>query len=191
MSFWSTSDNSKLTGEPDATFAKAVTVIPGGTQAPAMIKGFEIKSFSDSPEFYQVTYLLLAGDFKGMEVWHKIHCSDLNPKKADRAKQMLMRLYKLCDLKPMHANAPSVEDLQPMQGKVIAIKIEEYKLPKADGGVAHGNWVSEIWAEGGLPTLSGTPVEVAVSAPPPPVSALNRHSQGQLAVDGLDNDIPF
>ena len=76
MSFWGQA-NQEITGRPEDAFIPDLTIIPNNTSAPGQIKLInlvdKINNFSQQQEkYYEITYKLMAGDFKGREVTQKI-----------------------------------------------------------------------------------------------------------------------
>jgi hypothetical protein len=140
MSFWKSKTGGVIDGSVEHSHAVFFPIIPDGTTATASIKQVELKNFNGE-SFYQVTYKLIDGDFKGREVRQKIKCFNPDDKKRDRAVNMLMRLFNICGLTPTHLEAPKPDDFIPMAGKIVGIKIQEW----ADDG-KEGNYVSEIYA---------------------------------------------
>ncbi len=183
--FWELSTGEKPSGTAEASHAGEFGVIPDNTTAPAQIKEFMLV---ESPQrVYQVTFKIVSGDFKGREVRMKIKCFDSKPNIADRGINMLKRVYDLCNHKPTHNNAPTDQDLYPMIGKVLGIKIKEFIGTKEDGTPSNGNYVSECHeADKDFETITGVKLDVYVSSVP---SALTRNAVTGLPQDG--HDIPF
>ncbi len=163
MSFWTLSDNSAPKGDADSSHVKPMGIIPDGTQAPAQIKEFILAQGTDSYpyECYEVHFKIASGDFKGREVRLKVKCFDSKPHVADRGINMLKRIYDLCGHKPTHAEAPTEDDLKPMIGKIIGIKISEFiGTNSKTGEPSNGNYVSEIHPTKDFETVTGTKLEV-------------------------------
>lgn len=181
MSFWELSDKSKPTGSESAAFASNFMQIPDNTTANAKIKSFEPKEF-DGQKSYQVVWELSNGDFKGALVRQSITPFADDVKKADRAKEMFVRLYNLCDLKPKHSNAPTKEDLAVFQGKSCSVKI--------GNGIIQGverTWIREIHALDHLEVETGhTAVSIGV-----PSTIESAFSRNQKNTDDLSDDVPF
>ena len=196
MSFYSSPlTGQTVTGDSSKAFLQDFTIIPNNTTAVAAIKGFELVEkeatiYGPATQFYNVTYKICAGDFKGREVSQKIKTFDGKPEAIDRNLNMLRLIMNLCEFKPTHSNAPSTSDLAPMLGKVIGIKIREWSMPKADGsGIAEGNFVSEVHSAVGFECVTGEKMEVVST---PPHSALQRNQERQSSMThGLLEDIPF
>ncbi len=184
MSFWQLSSGELPSGTAEASHAGDFRVIPDSTQAPAQIKEFLL---IESPKrLYEVTFKITSGEFKGREVRLKIKCFDDKVNIADRAINMLKRIYDLCGHKPAHNNTPTTQDLHPMIGKVLGIKIKEFIGTKEDGSPSNANYISEVYkADKEFETLTGVKLDVYVSPVP---SALNRNER---KIDDLSGDIPF
>lgn len=142
MSFWSSFSGDIIDGSEERSHSKGFELIPNNTTASSIIKKSELLKIQDSNDkFYQITYQLIDGDFKGSFVQQKIKCFDHDDKKRDRNLNMLFRLFKLCNYKPDHNSEPNNDDLINLNGNHIGIKIREWEY---DG--KQGNWVSEIHA---------------------------------------------
>jgi hypothetical protein len=138
-SWWVSEMGRTIDGSAENSHVAFFPTIPDGTTAPGMIKSAEMKEF-DGNQFFQVTYKLMDGEFKGREVRQKLKCFDFDDKRRDRAKNMLMRLFKLSNLKLAHKNIPTDKDLLPLQGKILGIKIQEWFDDNKEG-----NYVSEVY----------------------------------------------
>lgn len=136
MSFWSSRiEGQELTGKLEDCVLPEFENIPNGTTAPAQIKSFELvsKKVNDKDtDFYEVTYKITSGDFKGREVTQKIKAFDDKDTIAQRALNMLKLIYTLCAHTPKHSNVPSNEDHRPMVGKILGIKIGEWSMPRTN-----------------------------------------------------------
>jgi hypothetical protein len=188
MSFYQSLTGKPIDGLPENTFAAVFELIPNGTQAPAMIKTFELKEPAEFDAHYQIVWKIVDGEFKGREVRQSIKAFDSNPDKKDRALNMMVRLFKLCEYRPSHQNAPTNQDLIPCLNKVFGIKIQEWSIVKPDGSISEGNWVSEVHkSDAEFPTVTGvkiikTPKSSGIE------SALTRNAVHR---EELSDDIPF
>lgn len=105
---------------------------------------------------------------------------------ADRGKNLLKRFYDLCNHATTHDGAPTTQDLYPMIGKVLGIKISEFMVKKDDGSISNGNYVSEIHkADKDFETLTGVKLEV----PSAVETAFSRNEKAALPNDL--SEIPF
>lgn len=181
MSFWDLSSGSKATGNADDAFTASFGIIPDGTKAEAIIQKFSVDS-GEKP-FINIQWKLSSGEYKGRVVFQKIHCWDEKASKADRAKNMLMLIYKLLDHKPSHGGDPTDKDLAPMTGRGLGIKIAEWNMIGNDGVAKQGNFVSECHPLTGFESVSGERKEF-VSTPTPVHSRM-----ASIPMDG--SDIPF
>ena len=180
MSFFELSTGAKPTGSEAASFASNFMHVPDGTQANAKVKSFEPKEF-DGQKSFQVVWELVDGEFRGALVKQSITPYAPEPAKSDRAKEMFVRLYNLCELKPKHANEPTKDDLTAFIGKKAALKM--------GNGLIQGverTWVREVHASGQLEVETGV---THVSIGSPVESALTRHPRGEAP--NLNDDIPF
>jgi hypothetical protein len=190
MSFWTLSTQAPASGAAEASHVANFTVIPDGTQAPAQIKEFVlIESSKDyAKPLYSVIFKIIQGDYKNREVRLKIKCFDDKTTVSDRGINLLKRIYDLCNYQPTHSNAPTEQDLVPMLGKVMGIKIAEFiGTNSKTGEPTNGNYVSEVWkADSAFETLTGTKLEVTTSHVD---TAFSRNAVTGLPSD--NSDIPF
>jgi hypothetical protein len=140
----------EITGRPEDAFIPDMTIIPNNTTAPGQIKSINlvdrINGFSREQEkYYEFTYKLMAGDFKGQEVTQKIKCFLGEQKSIGRALNMLKLIMDLCGYKPAHGNELTSAELLPMVGKILGLRIREWQIEKSDGKIMEGNFVSEVW----------------------------------------------
>ncbi len=178
MSFWKLTDGSSPSGSDSASFASNFGHVPEGTQANAVITNFVPSDFGGE-KLYQVTWRLLDGDFANTMIKQSINPFSADEKKANRSKNMFMRLYNLAELKPTHANAPTEQDLLPFIGKKCSVK--------AGNSIIEGKektWIREIHAADKLEVKTGHTV-VATGFPD---SALSRNPRQEI---GLTDDVPF
>jgi len=140
MTWWISSEGKNLTGSDEDSFAGGFGVIPNNTTARALLKKIEIEDYNGE-SFIQCTWKIIEGNFKDQVTRQKIHVYDPKPAKADRARNMLVRLYKIANT-PLPITAPTDRDLAVLQGKIVGIRVLEYWT---DDG-KNGNWVSEIHA---------------------------------------------
>lgn len=188
MSFWKLSTGESPTGSEQASFTPEIGPLPNNTQAVAQIKEFcLIQPTNTYPHAaYKIIYKITKGDFTGREVNQKIKCFDSKSHIADKGIEMLKRVYDLCNHKPTHSNTPSTEDLQPMIGKSLGIKIREYPYTKNDGTPTTGNFVAECYAaDKDFITITGVKLELPITHE----TAFDRNPRGALPNDG--SDIPF
>lgn len=192
MGFYDSRSGMVIDGSEENAFTQTFEVIPNGTTAIAMVKTIIKKTIDNYDKFfYEITWKIVEGDFKNQEVKQKLKLFDEEPQKADRAVNMLVRIYNICSYKPAHDNAPMIEDLVPLIGKLCGIKIQEWSFPKEDGTFAEGNWVSEVHAPDANFKAETAP-RVAKVKRTPPESMLTRNV-GKTTFNGelIDDDILF
>lgn len=178
MSFWQSPTGKTLTGSAEDAFNSGFSPIPDGTMAVAMIKSFEFIESEQYQPRYQVRWKIADGEFKNRELSQNIYAFEEDADKADKAKNMMMRIYKLCEHKPAHANAPTNADLAPMQGKLCSIKIDMYK---AKDGKSR-NLVSEVHESAYTPAAQEGLYD----------SALSKFGRSApTSASPSDSDIPF
>lgn len=166
MSFWQSGSGTPITGEASKAFAGDFRTIPEGTMAHASIHAFELVNkeqtdYAPAMKFYQITWKLTSGEFKNRQVTQKIKCFDGSPEAIDRNLNMLKLVMDLCKFKPAHAEAPTQQDLMPMMGAILGVKIREWSMPKKDGsGMMEGNFVAEVFSPVGFEDEAGVKAEV-------------------------------
>ncbi len=179
MSMFTLSTGEKATGSADAAFAPQVFQIPNNTMALAMVDKCEKKSFmydGNAVVFYQVEWKLMNAPFRGFSVRQKIDIFAEKSAKADRAKEMFMLLFKLCNINPT-PTGPTDNELFQLQRKVCGLKIQEWDLNGKSG-----NWVSE------LHPANGFIEEVGVKMAPKPAQ---QSSFSEVNPPFMDDDISF
>ncbi len=192
--FWKSGTGAEVTGDPKKAFLPDFSIIPDNTYALAKIEIFEfvskVSTYDQSvQQYYEITWKITDGDFINRVVSQKIKVFDGKPEAIDRNLNMMKLIMDLCNFKPKHADAPNTNDLMPMVGKILGIKIREYSVPKKDGtGMLTGNNVSEVHPTTGFKPATGVKLEVVHTANGVD-SALTRNPRGadNLAID----DIPF
>lgn len=188
MGFWDSRTGAPITGDESSSFAGNFRHLPDNTVATAIIKSF-LPTEYQGDKSYQIIWQLIDGDFKGSQAKQRLEVYHADDAKAQRSLNMFMRICKLCDYKLEHSMAPQPEDLAPMKGKILCIKI--------GNGFIQGEertWVREVHAEGALETSTGsTPIVTGTpdKKTQTPESALQRNSAGKKTSEDELNDIPF
>lgn len=188
--FWN-SPLGEITGKPEDSFTKDFSIIPDQTIAEAVIKKFvlvekENKYENTLDKYYEITYKLINGDYKNREVTQKIKVFHGTPESVHRNLNMFKLILSLCDFKPTHRNEPTDLELIMTTGKTICVKIREWSMPKKDGtGIMEGNFVSEVYKSGDMPTETGIKLPVVEVKGVP--SALTRNS----SLPYSDDSLPF
>ena len=192
MSFWQKQDGSAV--ETSTTFESGggeITPIPNNT---ALIGAIEEAKWS---EYQGESYINLKwrvmrpAEYANRVIFQKLHVFD--PKKGDKAKQMLMAIDANCGGKLARLNdAPEDHDLMTaLIGKPMAIKVQVWEINDKSG-----NWISAV-----APAKSG---QQQASTPHPAqqrqAPAQNAHNQAKsngyqpqhAPVNQLDDDdLPF
>jgi hypothetical protein len=95
---------------------------------------------------------------------------------------MLMRMYKLCAHKPTHSDAPTDNDLAPMKGKILGIKINEWQ-----NNGKEGNYVGEVHALEGFVPAVGEKLVVSSG----PTDGLGGYAASRVVSNDLLDNIAF
>lgn len=188
MSFWTLSNNELAKGDEASSHVASFKVIPDGTCAVAIIKEFVNDKDKQGNPFLKAVYKLVDGEFKNREVIHKIKCFDPKATIADRAINMLKRIYDLTGQKPSHNEAPKDSDLLVFKGKIIGIKISEWNMVNNDGTISEGNYISETHLADKFECVTGVKNEV-IGKPNHVETAFSRNPATGLPLD--NSDIPF
>jgi hypothetical protein len=142
MEFWNTSDGNKVIGDASSVMAPSFMIVPDKTKALAEINEFK---FDEDYNCYQIFWLLKSGEFAGALVRQRLEVYSENSKKADRAKNMFARLYKLTGLTPPRA-APTNADVKMFKGHELGILVMQWQSEnKETGEIKEGNWINMIY----------------------------------------------
>lgn len=187
MSFYKSKSGMKMDGSEESAHAKQIKIVPHDTHATASIKKYELVS-NDNGKYYQLTWKLLDTTFKGCEVRQNIKAFDADAKKADRAINMMIRLFKLCEYKPDHDLQPENQDLLPMVGKVLGIVINEVFIADAGRSV---NYIAEVHSSSGFETKDGEHIAHESTPTSQPVASGSVDSAFSRNQTVTDDDIPW
>src|ERR1700679_4305101 len=136
--FWNSGSGREITGKPEDAFLKDYSIIPDGTIANSKIIKFclvnKLNSYTQIEEkYYEIIFKMVDGDFKNREVGLKLKVFDKKPETVDRNLNMLKLIMDLCVFKPSHNNAPGDNDLVPMIGKMVSVKIVQWDTVNKEG----------------------------------------------------------
>lgn len=152
MSFFtlSTGEKAQTTGSFETN--TNLPPIPANTELKAAIDEAENKTNDKTGEQYiELRWNVLAGEYKGRKIFQKIRHSDDDPKKADKAKMMLMAVDANCGGKLVKLNrAPTDQDLMTcLAGRPMGIKVQVWSMKKeGTEETMTGNWVSAVSGSG-------------------------------------------
>ena len=149
MTFWQTMTGAPLTGNEEDSFGGGFVTIPDKTVAVAMIDSFKIHETEKFGTKYTIKWKIINGDFANRFVNQNLNAFDADATKRDKALNMMMRLYKLCQIKPGNSDAPTDNDLLVFHGKILSIKIGMMEN-KAEG--KKFNFVTEIHESSYVPS---------------------------------------
>lgn len=190
MSFFQSRTGKTINGSEENSFATNIRHLPDNTQAPAVIKKFTVQEYQGDT-YYQIIWQLVDGDFKGSEVKQTIKPFEQDDNKAERALNMMFRIFTLGGLKTDFQDMPVNNDLAPLKGQIMAIKI--------GNGIIQGEertWVREVWKEGELETCTGStkivthaPSKQSENSAPAGDNAFARNPKGAASL--VEDDVPF
>lgn len=168
-----------------------VELIPAGTIMQAVITEAKWDEHQGE-ETIKLRWDVIGKDYKGRVIFQKIRAADSEPKKRDKAIQMLMaidansggHLSTLTD-------KPDDNDLSKLCNKKMGIMVDIWKLKDKDTGEEKsGNWVKMVSSvkEAGerLKQIGGNP-----KAEPKPAAPVAPKQPANVVVEEDDFDMPF
>lgn len=159
MSFFALSTGEFATGLAQDAFVPDMSIIPNNTRALAHIEEVDTKTFNGQTH-YQVTWKLASKPFKNRIVRQKVDVFNQEPAKSDRAKQMLMLIFKTCGVQLSDMSmAPKKHELYQLKDKLCGILVREWEITKDDGTKSNGNWVAEVHPAAGFEEEIGIKME--------------------------------
>jgi len=165
MSFFTLSTGQKAQATTSFAMMENLPPIPANTELKAAIDEAENKTNQTTGEQYiELRWNILAGEHKGRKVFQKLRHSDADPKKADKAKMMLLAIDANCGGKLVRLNrAPTDQDLMVcLSGKPMAIKVGVWAIKNEQTGeTSQGNWVSAVSGGSAAPKPAAAPVKTA------------------------------
>lgn len=195
MSFWNSGTGAVVTGNPNEAFTGDFTIIPNNTMVLAAIKSIKLGDYKDSNKQIQDCYIVIwkiqSDLFKGREVSQKIKVFSGEAASIQRNLNMLKRLMVLCEFIPKHANAPTEQDLLPLTGKTLGVKIREWESIKDDGSMGSGNFVSEIHATDGFIVELGMKMHEFGRQVDSALTRASRAKESDTINDFVNDVIPF
>ena len=187
MSFWQKQDGSQV--ENTTSFEMGggdIKPIPNNTALIAAIEEAKWDSYKGDNYISLKWRVMRPAEYANRVIFQKLHVFD--PKKGDKAKQMLMAIDANCGGKLARLNdAPEDHDLMTaLIGKPMAAKVQVWEL---DDKSKSGNWISAVSpakqqapvAQASAPQAQARPQQRTVT-PPQNVAPV---------YDPLDDDIPF
>lgn len=197
MSFWQKQDGSQV--ENTTSFEMGggdIKPIPNNTALIAAIEEAKWADYQGESYINLKWRVMRPSEFANRVIFQKLHVFD--PKKGDKAKQMLMAIDANCGGKLARLNdAPEDHDLMTaLIGKPMAAKVQVWEINDKSG-----NWISAVSPAKQAPQAQQQPTP----RQPAPIAPQTRQSLAQAshnqqksngyqpqnnAVD-LDDDIPF
>lgn len=147
MSFYKTSTGKVATGALADAMTPTFGLIPNNTVALASLESIQFDKYQDNPEFINIKWLIKEGKYAGFMVRHKLDVNSTSTEKRDRALNMLVRLFKICEVTPQNPEAaPTQVDFDKCKSKELGIRILQWQsVDQYTGEVKDGNWVSMIY----------------------------------------------
>ena len=169
--FWNDSENKTITTTGEFTVGGTIENIPNDTTCLAMIDEAGLAEYLGD-EYISLRWLINEPDaYKGRKVFQKVRAFDVDNKKADKAKKMLMAIDANCGGKLAQSDeSPNDTAMaKALLHKPMLIKVMVWDM---DG--RSGNWIASV-----APRKGGNPAPTAE-----PASAL-------VVDEGLHADIPW
>lgn len=189
MSFFTLSSGEKAQVTGNYEVNTNLPPIPANTELKAAIDEAENKTNNNTGESYiELRWNVLAGEYKGRKIFQKIRYAEKDPKKADKAKMMLMAIDANCGGKLVRLNrAPTDQDLMTcLAGRPMAIKVQIWEMKKEGSEeTMSGNWVSAVSGSG----APKAPVKPAVKTPAEEVAETEQAFAAETPED--DDDLGF
>ena len=198
MSFWQKQDGSQV--ENTTSFEMGggdIKPIPNNTALIAAIEEAKWADYQGESYINLKWRVMRPSEFANRVIFQKLHVFD--PKKGDKAKQMLMAIDANCGGKLARLNdAPEDHDLMTaLIGKPMAAKVQVWEINDKSG-----NWISAVSPAKQAPQAQQQPTP----RQPAPIAPQTRQSLAQAShnqqksngyqpqnsvIDDDDSDIPF
>jgi hypothetical protein len=166
--FWTTSDNKVITTTGEFTSGGGtIENIPDNTTCLALIDEAGWAEYQGD-EYISLRWVIAEpAIYKGRKIFQKLRVNDINTKKADKAKEMLMAIDANCGGKLAQSDETPNDTAM---AKAILEKLMLIKIMIWDLEGRTGNWIAKVAPRKGAVTTTETPVVVD---------------------DGLHNEIPW
>lgn len=171
MGFWTTSDNKAIKEQNSfETGGGDIEPIPAKTQVKAAIDEAKWDDY-DGEEYISLRWTVLAPEqYKNRKIFQKVRVTDSDPKKADKAKNMLAAIATNAGGGLLKIDGvPSDMDLQAnLLHKPMAILLQVWKIKDDQtGDEKSGNWVSAVsQLNAGQPLAKAAPSESVAEQKP-------------------------
>lgn len=166
--FWTTSDNKAITTTGEFSSGGTIENIPDNTTCLALIDEAGWAEYQGD-EYISLRWVIAEPSiYKGRKIFQKLRVNDINTKKADKAKEMLMAIDANCGGK-LALNDETPNDTA--MAKAILEKLMLIKIMVWDLEGRTGNWIAKV-APRSKTTTVPTPEPVVID-------------------EGLHDDIPW
>lgn len=191
MSFWDLNDGSQAQGEGNFEMGGGdMTPIPANTGCIAAIEEAKWDEYEEDRYISLKWRVMKPDDYANRVIFQKVKVYGTSRDKdlkatADKAKRMLAAIDVNAGGKLMKVQGePDDTDLMSaLVGKMMAIKVQVWKLTKEDGEKMEGNWVSAVAPAKGGNKAPAQKAQPKAEPKPDPSPA--------EPVDDFDDDIPF
>lgn len=146
--------------------------IPKGTVVNVIAEEVKWKEFNSDPEFVEVKWSIVDGEYKGRKIFQKIHTQSSDPQKATKAQRMLgaINFNAKGGLEKLSHKPTDAELTNALTFKKMALKLEVWiskedfqtgqALPEAEW--KSGNWVAAVSPVGSVQQPNAQPVATNV-----------------------------
>ena len=148
--------------------------IPKGTVVNVIAEEVKWKEFNSDPEFVEVKWTIVDGEYKGRKIFQKIHTQSNDPQKATKAQRMLgaINFNAKGGLENLSHKPTDAELTNALTFKKMALKLEVWTskedfqtgqaLPESEW--KSGNWVAAVSPVGAaqVQTQKAQPVAASV-----------------------------
>lgn len=169
--FWTDSENKAITTTGEFTSGGTIENIPDNTTCLAMIDEAGLAEYQGD-EYISLRWMINEpAAYKGRKIFQKVRVFDVDDKKADKAKKMLMAIDANCGGK-LSQSEESPNDTamaKALLHKPMLIKVMVWEMEGRSG-----NWIASV-----APRKGGNPAPTVAPTPAPVVD------------EGLHSDIPW
>lgn len=184
MGFWDTSTG-QATGKAElANLDLEFEPIPNKTKVAAIVRSVKKTQYEDNMPYYKVTWKIYSHNYRGRILFQNLYINHDDPKKRDRAKNMLARLFVLNDSSPpMHE--PTNMDLMSLSN--LRAELLVMKFERENGTEA--NWIASVNEASKVEYDEGAQAFIERGSDSDYANEQNNMNQGNKF--DVDDDIPF
>lgn len=147
MSFWNTSNAQPIQAAESFEAQTDLKPIPTGTLLRSIITEAKWDTYNDD-EYISIRWDVIDGEYKGRVIFQKIRVMDQDPKKSDKAKQMLAAIDMNAGGQLMSSGEKptDVGMMTNLCNKPILIRVRVWSIEDENTGETKtGNWVDAVF----------------------------------------------